>query len=212
MWIISFYVFPPVAGWRVERAHLPERGGERGDVLRANQRQAAAHGFIPRVHGEAEHAPVYRHKAVGAQVGGGLGGFFGVHVVVAPAGVVLPVFNEGEVYFGEALPDLAVVAAVAAVARKIDGVLRGLDNVACPQGFVEVAPAAAAVVPCGHGVDFQAADGGVLPPIQLDDARGRDAPFLQQRAQIERHDKLGIAVDVVPHGELVQVVVVVVAV
>lgn len=182
--IISFNVFPPVVCWCVKREHLPERWRERGDVLRANQREAAAHGFIPRVHGEAEHAPVYRHKAVGAQVGGGLGGFFGVHVVVAPVGVVLPVFNEGEVYFGEALPDLAVVAAVAAVARKIDGVLRGLDNVACPQGFVEIAPAAAAVVPRGHGVDFQAADGGVLPPIQLDDARGRDAPFLQQRAEV----------------------------
>lgn len=49
--IISFNVFPPVVCWCVKREHLSERGGERGDVLRADKGNAAAHGFAPRVHG-----------------------------------------------------------------------------------------------------------------------------------------------------------------
>ena len=90
-------------------------------------------------------------------VGRCLGGLFGEHVVVAPVFVVLPVFQQGEVDGAEAAADVGKVAAVAAVARKINLVPLGLQHEARPQGFVEIAHAAAAVVPRGYGVDVQAA-------------------------------------------------------
>ena len=96
--------------------HLPQQRRQRLQARCTHGRHAQAHRFVPWVIGPALGAPVHRHHATRLDVGGGLRGLFGEHVVVAPAAVVLAVLDEGDAQVRKASAHFCKVRAVGRIA------------------------------------------------------------------------------------------------
>ena len=69
---------------------------------------------------EAELGMVDRDETLGSKFGNGLSQVFGRGMDLAPVGIVLAVFHDGEVDVGKLFPEAFEATAVAAIAREKD--------------------------------------------------------------------------------------------
>ena len=130
--------------------------------------------------------PVHRHHAARLDVGGGLRGLFGEHVVVGPSAVVLAVLDEGDAKVRKASADFGKVRAVGRIAAVVNPLAAVLQHKAAPETSGPIAQTAARRVQRRRQRDAQVAALCVLPPVQFGDGAVRHAQRLQVRTQSQR--------------------------
>ena len=77
-------------------------------------------GFVPRMVREAELGVVNGDETPGAKFSNSLTQVFGHGVDLAPVGIVLAIFHNGEVNVGKLLPEAFEAAVVATITREKD--------------------------------------------------------------------------------------------
>ncbi len=176
-----------------------------------SQRQQCFGWLIPRVHGQAERAPVHRQKCAAAQHRQRFQRIFGPEVNVAPCRMECAHFEHHEVERREPLAHHFKLVGEAAVAAEEHRVPLGADHHRRPQRRIAI---------------FHAASGEVLrrrrryrqpgirqpvrlPPVEFDDAFRPNAPRFQMRADAKRRHERHVAFHEFSDGRIVEVVVVV---
>ena len=131
---------------------------------------------------------MHRHHAARLDVGGGLRGLFGEHVVVGPAAVVLDVLDECDAKVRKASADFGKVRAVGRIAAVVNRLAAVLQHKAAPETSGPIAQTAARRLERRHQRDAQVAALRVLPRVQFGDVR--HAQRLQICIQSQRHDEV----------------------
>ncbi|MNQ52647.1 hypothetical protein D3C85_666710 [compost metagenome] len=131
------------------------------------------------------------------------------HVHVLPALVVGPGLEEGHVERAETLADLLEAIEVTAVTAEEEIGSLPANDPGGPQGLVAIAKATAGEVLGRGGDKLNAADPGLLPPIQLPDLVPGDTPGNQARPHAERRDEVADLLLQRQDGVMVEVVVVI---
>lgn len=137
---------------------------------------------------------VDRQHLPGSQVGRGLRQLIGQRMYIAPVGIVLPVFENGEVDLREALSDLREMASVTAVAADIDLPRGGLQQEGGPQRLIGIQPPAREVTRCQAEDPDSLHWTGILVPVQFDDPLRSESPAFEMFADTQRTDDLSDAV------------------
>jgi hypothetical protein len=155
---------------------------------------------------------VHRQKALPTQQLERLERIFGTEMDVAPGGMKRAHLQRDQIERAELLLDAGVLAGQARVAAEEEGVPLAPHDERRPSGGVLHTRAAAGKMLGGRGPNLSAptGDGGALPPIQLGDTPGRDAPRLQVRADTQAGKEAHLALGQLQHGGVVEMIVVVV--
>ena len=109
--------------------------------------------FVPGVSSDGKPADMCREQCCCVKVFCGPYGFFGVHMDIGPAFVILPTVERREIKAAKLTTDLGKVWSVTTVATEEEPPRCGLQGKSRPQGLV-LLQQPAGVMPCGQQVDF----------------------------------------------------------
>ena len=105
---------PAASLFSSESDDLPDDGLQNRGRLVPGHRRSGPQRLVPRMPRQSVFRMVDRQHLPGSQVGRGLRQLIGQRMYIAPVGIVLPVFENGEVDLREALSDLREMVSVTA--------------------------------------------------------------------------------------------------
>ncbi len=185
---------PAASLFSSESDDLPDDGLQNRGRLVPGHRRSGPQRLVPRMPRQSVFRMVDRQHLPGSQVGRGLRQLIGQRMYIAPVGIVLPVFENGEVDLREALSDLREMVSVTAVAADIDLPRGDLQQERGPQRLIGIQPPAREVARCQAEDPDSLHGAGILVPVQFDDPLRSESPAFEMFADTQRTDDLSDAV------------------
>ena len=167
-------------------------------------------GCIPRVEGKIERAPVDGHPRAPFYETVHFERALGAEMNFAPCPVVGSRFDQRQIERAELCADVSRSVEEAGIAGKPRPRVFANKRPRRPQRRICAGRGPSAEVARRRGVNFESADLGVFPPVELDDTRGIDSLTVQVRCDSQgRHESMPLVAEG-GHRLVVEVVVVVV--